>query len=287
MTSIGREIEPQLRNSGCFRPFKILTKPGTIVHALPPAPTGNCTCIIAKQIIETVWACLAQVLPERTPAGWGTKLNWAFCGYHNRKKRYFGSPDFLGAAIGAGAVHGTDGYSGVGSQICSGTLRFPEIEVLEEEYPIVWERWEFLPESACPGQWRGGFGTVNEWKAEDEIYVIFEGDPYGYEPHPSIGEAQLRKIGDKKIIRRDGAEIPFEEIRRIMSFTLQPGDKVIDYLPGGCGVGDPRKRDLNAILDDVNNGLISIESASKDYGVLIAPDPKTGLYRIIKRCVQK
>ena len=45
------------------------------------------------------------------------------------------------------------------------------------------------------------------------------------------------------------------------------------YLPGGGGYGNPLERDPNLVLEDVVNGIVSLEKARTEYGVVI--DPKT------------
>ena len=40
---------------------------------------------------------------------------------------------------------------------------------------------------------------------------------------------------------------------------------------GGGGVGNPYERDPELVLEDVKNEYVSIESARKDYGVVINP----------------
>lgn len=72
LTSVGKRIEKQYRNAGCFRPVKVLTKPGTIVHPLLPATQGNSTNFVAKQIIEVTWHALSKTIPQETPAGWSS-----------------------------------------------------------------------------------------------------------------------------------------------------------------------------------------------------------------------
>jgi N-methylhydantoinase B len=52
--------------------------------------------------------------------------------------------------------------------------------------------------------------------------------------------------------------------------VIPAGDCLILDMPGGGGYGDPRRRDPEAVLDDARNGLISLESAEKDYGVKIS-----------------
>ena len=53
---------------------------------------------------------------------------------------------------------------------------------------------------------------------------------------------------------------------------LKAGDRFICVGPAGGGYGDPLERDPEAVLDDVVDGLISRESALRDYRVAITAD---------------
>jgi N-methylhydantoinase B len=44
--------------------------------------------------------------------------------------------------------------------------------------------------------------------------------------------------------------------------------------PGGGGYGNPMERQIDKVVWDVKNGLVSIEGAKEDYGVIIT-DPVT------------
>jgi N-methylhydantoinase B len=46
--------------------------------------------------------------------------------------------------------------------------------------------------------------------------------------------------------------------------------RFVCYGPAGGGYGDPLERDLAKVADDVLDGVISVETALKDYGVLIS-----------------
>jgi N-methylhydantoinase B len=50
---------------------------------------------------------------------------------------------------------------------------------------------------------------------------------------------------------------------------LEPGQRVLMAPPGGAGYGDPFKRPVDAVLADVVSGYVSLESAERDYGVVI------------------
>jgi N-methylhydantoinase B len=273
MTSVGKSI--QYRCGGCYRPIKIITKPGTVTHATYPATHGNCTNFAAKQIIEAVWSALAQTAPEEVPAGWGSINYWVFSGLDPRRMEGYGTPDFLGCSSGAGAIWGTDGWPTNGPQICSGTLYYPEIEVVEGIYPIIWEKWQWAKDSGAPGRWRGGCGVDNIWIADSDpepIHLAYAAEPFDYVVAPAIAGGRVPEPNSKMLIFADGKEESPEDIRRTMLYQLHSGDKSIDYVMGGAGVGNPLERDIEAVRDDVRDDLVSVESAREDYGVILEPD---------------
>jgi N-methylhydantoinase B len=46
-------------------------------------------------------------------------------------------------------------------------------------------------------------------------------------------------------------------------------ERVIISMPGGGGLGSPRRRPVDAVAEDVRLGFVSIESARRDYGVAV------------------
>jgi N-methylhydantoinase B/oxoprolinase/acetone carboxylase alpha subunit len=50
---------------------------------------------------------------------------------------------------------------------------------------------------------------------------------------------------------------------------VPPRDAIQLHLPGGGGFGDPRRRDPQSVRDDVLDGLITVEEARRDYGVVM------------------
>ena len=275
LTSLGKKIKREYRNQGCIKMLTILTTPGTIVHAALPATTGNDTNFVAAQIIDVVEACLASAVPQEVSAGWGHIPYWVFSGVDPRRGRGYGSPDFLSCATGAGAIWGADGWSTNGPQICSGTLWYPEIEVAESVYPIVWEQWELAQDSGAPGKWRGGWGVHNVWVADadpEPINLAYAQEPYDYPVIPAIAGGKMPKPNSKRLLMKDGHWETEEDTRQTALYQLHNGDKVVDYSQGGSGVGDPLERDMDKVWEDARNELVSIKSAREDYGVIIDPE---------------
>lgn len=272
MTSIGKRI--QYRCGGCYRPVHIKTQPGTVTHAVYPVTQGNCTNFIAKQIIEAFWSALSHAVPHEAPAGWGSINYWVFAGLDTRRMEGYGSPDFQGCGSGAGAIWGVDGWPTNGPQICSGTLYYPEIEIVEGLYPIVWEKWQWATDSAGPGKWRGGCGVENAWFCDSEIepmHLAYAADPFDYVPAPAIAGGKLPPPNSKSLLLADGTYESPETVRQKMIYLLRRGDKAIDLVQGGAGVGNPLERDPDLVLEDVRDEVVSLEAARSQYGVVIDP----------------
>jgi N-methylhydantoinase B len=53
------------------------------------------------------------------------------------------------------------------------------------------------------------------------------------------------------------------------SQTVPAGEQVVIEMPGGGGLGDPRRRPVERVLADVRAGLVSRGAAERDYGVVI------------------
>ncbi len=53
------------------------------------------------------------------------------------------------------------------------------------------------------------------------------------------------------------------------NFILKKSDIVSIRSGGGGGWGDPLERDPQLVLEDYKDGLISLETANKSYGIII------------------
>lgn len=275
LTSLGKKIERQFRNQGCFKPVEIITKPGTVVHALSPATVANCTVIVAAQIIDAVWDALSKVVWEEVSAGWGRLCNWALSGIDPRRNERWGTPDLRSSTPGSGAIWGTDGWSGASPEHSSGASMISEIEVSEDRFPIFVEKWELVTDSGGAGRWRGGCGVENIFVADaasEPIYAASQADPFGYKVVPAIRGGKTTGLSTKRIIFADGKEETDEDIRRKKVYVLHTGDRAIDFMQGGAGVGDPLERDVEAVVEDVRDELVSIRIAEEEYGVVINPE---------------
>ena len=54
--------------------------------------------------------------------------------------------------------------------------------------------------------------------------------------------------------------------------TVPKKNRLIISMPGGGGLGNPRKRPAATVAEDVRQGFISSDAARRDYGVAVNDD---------------
>jgi N-methylhydantoinase B len=263
--SIGSEVR---FNQGALRALHVIAPEGTIVNALEPAPVTGCTIATAQAIIESVWLALAQSVPEKVDACWARWCAPATMGFNPRTGRPFGDIHFM-CKGGGGASKGLDGWDHVGTVVCAGGLRAPDPELHELVNPYTVLQYEYWPDSAGAGEWRGGLGTIYRWRVEaDGIAVANFGGgnrpetvPFGLEGGLSAPQHQL--------YLRKGEEVT--DVDAESFYDYDTNDVFEIYESGGGGYGPPKNRSEQKVCADVIDGLVSVEKAKEYYGVVIDP----------------
>jgi N-methylhydantoinase B len=74
-----------------------------------------------------------------------------------------------------------------------------------------------------------------------------------------------------KLYLRKGDEVT--EIDAESFYAMDKGDMYEIYESGGGGYGNPKDRSVDKVRNDVIDGLVSVDNARIDYGVVI--DPKS------------
>lgn len=263
--SIGSEIR---FNEGALRALHVIAPPGSVVNAEEPAPVTGCTISSAQAIIEAVWLALAQAVPDKVDACWARWCAPASMGFNPRTGRPFGDIHFM-CKGGGGASKGLDGWDHIGTVVCAGGLRAPDPELHELVNPYTVLQYEYWPDSAGAGQWRGGMGTIYRWRVEaDGIAVANFGGgnraatvPFGLQGGRSAPPHEL-------YLRKDGETI---EVDAESFYAYDTGDVFEVFESGGGGYGDPHRRPLEKVRDEVMDGLVSADKARAEYGVVIDP----------------
>lgn len=263
-------------NAGHSRALEVLAPERSVVNPSFPAPVDSYGYVY-QLVAELVIRALADVLPERAAAG-GYPL---FLIYFFRvaddaaaaRSLSEGSFVYVDPAVGgSGALYGRDGAS---SLICllDGDAPCPVAEMIESRYPLRLDRYALNPESCGPGRQRGGMGTIKDYVVlEDGLFsqISVEGAH-----HPAWGLEGGLEARPSHVVLFPGTERE-QTVMDKVGFVgpFRKGDVVSVRTGGGGGWGNPWERDPKAVAEDVENDLLSIEEAQRQYGVVI--DPLTG-----------
>jgi N-methylhydantoinase B len=244
-------------NAGQMRPLVVRAEPGSLFHAVYPAPTFMLwTGIVATELI---FKALAQGMPERLQASSGGDAPAIFfVGVHPDTGRFFTLP--VGDVVGWGATREHDGAD-LMIHITGGNLRITPIEVMESQTPIFCERLEALTDSGGAGRHRGGVGMRRDLRFDGpgELVTLVKKT----KSRPWALEGGLEPEPITLIVHPDS-----DRERRVSSarISIAAGDRFRWLTAGGGGHGDPRERDPEAVRDDVRDGFVSAEAARTVYG---------------------
>src|SRR5690606_14950170 len=145
------------------------------------------------------------------------------------------------------------------------------IEVTEAEQPIQILGYEFLPDRAGPGKFRGGAPFYREYRfLEHEAILQVRSDRRG---KPSFG------LYGGSPGKHSNNVINSDTENRVMpgKFTtiIKCGDVYRHEIAGAGGWGDPLERETWRVLRDVRGELVSVEAARRDYGTVIDTEKMT------------
>ncbi|QJC79193.1 hydantoinase B/oxoprolinase family protein [Pseudomonas umsongensis] len=263
---------PPPYNEGLYRCVTVdLGPPGTLCNAQEPAPHVNSTTTPMETLADAVRQALEQAAPDRVTASWGHASGINIAGHDPRN----GNDEYVTMVLasiisGAGANKAMDGWPACGPLCCFGALMSGDIELLEYAYPILIHRYSLMTDSGGAGEFRGGSGTRIEIEPLDHAMTVV-GFGEGRQL-PTSGAADANnvllepKLGRLIHRKNDGEEQSFIYNAQLIA---QPGERVININPGGGGYGDPLRRPVASVADDVRNGLVSREGARLEYGVVI------------------
>jgi len=251
------------QNEGCMRPVKLIAPEGSLVNPRPPAGGGG-RVILAHRIFESILGALAPCIPDKVVAGSSEASNPSIGGFDPRTNKRFVYYDSHNGSFGARA--GKDGPDAMASVFNPSNI---PIEVSEQKHPIVVERYEFVPDTGGPGQYRGGCSLIKAIKILGEgVRLMNLGDRHKFSPFGLF----KGKPGTKAIdVLNPGLDNEMK-LHSKGEFEIKKGDVVSFKLSSGGGSGNPLERNIENVLKDVIEGYVTIKGAKTDYGVVITED---------------
>ncbi len=257
-------------NEGSLSVIRVTAPEGCILNAKHPSPVAA-RHVTGQMLPDVMFGCLHQAMPDGVPAE-GTSCLWNLFALGG-PGRTDGDPAETVNAIpftvmsfhagGTGARPGADGLSA--TAFPSGVKNVP-IEVNEAVSPILVWRKEYRQDSGGPGEFRGGLGQIMEVGTLDDAPFALSAY-YDRIDHPPRGrEGGHNGMAGTLTLQSGG------KLRGMGQQTIGKTDRVIISAPGGGGLGNPRKRAIESVVQDVREGFISAEAAKRDYGVAVGAD---------------
>ncbi len=252
---------------GSFRTLDIVLPPGRVVSATRPAPL-RLWMTIPMTIIDTVFKALEPAIPDRVIAGHFADLGIAqIYGFVPEQKRLVITA--VGPAAGGwGAKRNEDG---VNATVCinDGDTHAPPVEMLEQKYPIMYERYALIPDSGGAGRHRGGLGAEFAVRMRAELNFNTRIERMHCRPWGLAGGGAGH--GNRVTVLKDGAALTDFPNAKIFNTRLAKGDGFVVHPGGGGGFGPPWERPAARVAEDVRQGYVTVESARNDYGVALDP----------------
>jgi N-methylhydantoinase B len=252
--------------AGNFRPLRVITQPGSVMHAVPPMPTFTLwTGLLAG---EVVLKALAEGMPERVPAcSGGDVCSMMGLGVDPRTGQAW--LEATNEAVGMGGHAGGDGADGV-MHLSEPGCRNNPVEVLETKAPMFIESYGYRPDTGGAGRHRGGVGVSRAYRftaPSTGICLVYKTRT---KPWP-IGGGSAGE--NNRIVLNPGTDL--EVVQGGSYNRLEAGEVLVNDTGGGGGFGDPFTREPESVARDVRNGFVSVQAAARDYGVVIEPDTFT------------
>ncbi|ARC35312.1 methylhydantoinase (plasmid) [Paracoccus yeei] len=266
------------QNQGLFNPIEVVLPEGCWLNATWPAPTIGCTTLTASKITSAIWQALAKAIPERVTGSTCADANWFVASCVDDQGRADVFSDL--PAGGWGGTPYSDGMNVTMDPL--GNCMNMAAETAELFFPIAYEAFELRQDSAGAGQYRGGLGSVFKVR-------FFGGGELGMETSRTLSgspgaagglesavqrSSHIGADGSLRVIGGTGADGTWHN-PLLASHKFGPNETFMFESTGGGGWGNPHKRKVEDVLEDVLDEYISIDTAKALYGVVIDPTTLT------------
>lgn len=253
-------------NAGIARPVRVIAPEGSIVNCRFPAAVGLRTTL-GVRVQDAICGALAQALPEVMPA----------CGAGYMAPVVFAQPNLEEGGLkvivlepltgGTGACSEADGFD-ARDVVDLANLRNNPLEIVESRASVLIREYLLAADSGGAGKFRGGLGCILELEVlvPDCVMILRGQERHRFRPWGLMGGFCGGKAA--AFLARSGAD-KLVDIGKVDSLQLSAGDIVRIVTSGGGGYGDPLERSPQRVLADVEDGLVSMAMAERDYGVVI------------------
>jgi len=253
-------LDPDIpNNQGVLDAVEVVAPMGTMVSCIAPASVAA-RAHTSQRIIDVVIGALSPALPaSAVGAANGANTMAVFAGNNPETGEPYVYLETLGG--GFGGRNDRDGKDGVQVHITN-TSNLP-IEAIEMEYPLLVERYGFIPDSGGAGQYRGGLGLqrvvrpIGHTCTFNGVGERFRNNPWG------IFDGCPGKSGSFWL--EEDNKHPVQLSHKPPDMSLKTNQALVVNTPGAGGYGDPAKRPKELIDVDKLSGKFSDEFLKEFY----------------------
>lgn len=250
-------------NEGVFRAVEVIAPPGTIANAVLPAACAA-RGLTGFRMVDCAFGALAVMAPDKVfAASDGGNTGISIGGYYRDKTPFIYVDFTCGTWGGRPFADGLDGNSNMFANMAS-----QPVEVTEAEQPIQILSYEFVPDKAGPGKFRGGTPFRRDYRfLEEEGILQVRSDRRRFRPYGLYGGWPGKPSLNFLNPDTDNRLLPSK-----LTMNIKREDIFRHELAGAGGWGDPLDREPWRVLKDVRNEMVGIKAASDVYGVIIDPE---------------
>jgi N-methylhydantoinase B len=249
-------------NDGYYDVVNVTLPENSVLRPEFPAPVGNRLSLMARQF-DVVGAVFSKALAQfAVSGGYGTSPNFIFAGTDERGEPFQVLEILYGGIPARPVGDGLDGHS------WWPMFKAVPTEYLEKYYPVEIESYRARMDSGGAGYHRGGHGVAKTYRFLTDGTISFQDDravtyPWGY------NGGRHGMSSEKLVIHADGTEERLPS--KVETFPVKKGDRLTFSTAGAGGLGDPLDREPERTAADVHSGLVSVEAAESEYGVIVSP----------------
>ncbi len=296
-------------NEGVIRPIRMIAPEGTIVNATRPAPISVATVGAIQSVNNAACSTIGKMLAasekyaDEATAVWHAN-HFAIFMFGTNQKGGLSIGILTETFAGAGGARSFGDGVDIGGEIPNPISRMANVETIEATFPIRYLFRRRLKDSGGPGEFRGGAGAELAIVAHDApdggIDYVLSGKGSAFPMSDGLSGGYPGGVNDYVWVHAptdshnaDRFATSVESIpgeKQPVSwgvFPLRGEDALYVRWNGGGGIGDPLSRPADSVLQDVVNGVVSLEAAAEVYGVVIekgaVDEGKTKARRLAQR----
>ena len=243
---------------------------GTLVSPTFGRPTGSRTFLFMR-VLGVFAGVLAKATNGRMPADHETLRLWGLVGGTSQDDFYLFREVLGGGGPGRPWADGSDVV-----HIVPNSRNLPA-EFSETRYPLLVERLALRTDSSGAGYRRGGSGYDKQVRTlkDGKLLTIADRTMLGC---CGVNGGMASCTNRISVEELDGSVLEIPGMSDTL--TVKEGAVIRVESTGGGGWGDPLLREPHLVCYDVECGIVSLEAAKEEYGVVLKPTGKSYKFEI-------